>query len=72
MKREILDKMMSGNKVVGLELVLFNDEVVNIYDYEKSGKDNNILIVTDPLKSVVNLDYVVRINVIEEIDLNMI
>ncbi|MEY9140388.1 hypothetical protein [Mammaliicoccus lentus] len=72
MKREILDKMMSGNKVVGLELVLFNDEVVNIYDYEKSGKDNNILIVTDPFKSVVNLDYVVRINVIEEIDLNMI
>lgn len=72
MKREILDKMMSGNKVVGLELVLFNDEVVNIYDYEKGGKDNNILIVTDPLKSVVNLDYVVRINVIEEIDLNMI
>ena len=71
MKREILDKMMSGNKVVGLELVLFNDEVVNIYDYEKSGKDN-ILIVTDPFKSVVNLDYVVRINVIEEIDLNMI
>ena len=45
MKREILDKMMSGNKVVGLELVLFNDEVVNIYDYEKGGKDNNILIV---------------------------
>ncbi|MGF2097658.1 hypothetical protein ACQUFT_09130 [Mammaliicoccus lentus] len=72
MKREILDKMMSGNKVVGLELVLFNDEVVNIYDYEKGGKDNNILIVTDPFKSVVNLDYVVRINVIEEIDLNMI
>ena len=72
MKREILDKMMSGNKVVGLELVLFNEEVVNIYDYEKGGKDNNILIVTDPLKSVVNLDYVVRINVIEEIDLNMI
>ena len=72
MKREILDKMMMGNKVVGLELVLFNDEVVNIYDYEKSGKDNNILIVTDPFKSVVNLDYVVRINVIEEIDLNMI
>ena len=72
MKREILDKMMSGNKVVGLELVLFNDEVVNIYDYEKSGKDDNILIVTDPFKSVVNLDYVVRINVIEEIDLNMI
>lgn len=72
MKREILDKMMSGNKVVGLELVLFNDEVVNIYDYEKSGKYNNILIVTDPFKSVVNLDYVVRINVIEEIDLNMI
>ena len=71
MKREILDKMMSGNKVVGLELVLFNDEVVNIYDYEKGGKDN-ILIVTDPFKSVVNLDYVVRINVIEEIDLNMI
>ena len=72
MKREILDKMMSGNKVVGLELVLFNDEVVNIYDYEKGGKDNKILIVTDPFKSVVNLDYVVRINVIEEIDLNMI
>lgn len=72
MKREILDKMMSGNKVVGLELVLFNDEVVNIYDYEKGGKVNNILIVTDPFKSVVNLDYVVRINVIEEIDLNMI
>ena len=72
MKREILDKMMSGNKVVGLELVLFNDEVVNIYDYEKGGKDNNILIATDPFKSVVNLDYVVRINVIEEIDLNMI
>ena len=72
MKREILDRMMANSQVVGLELVLFNGEVANVYDYEKSGKDDNILIVTDPFKSVVNLDYVVRMNVIEEVDLNMI
>ncbi|MBF7018056.1 hypothetical protein [Staphylococcus durrellii] len=60
----IVNELLSDEKASGLILLFATNEEEQVDEIDKEKSNDNTLYVTVPKKAVINLDYVVKINII--------